>query len=123
MSSDWSGRKVRALIDLTLRTKGTTCHICGLPDADSADHDPPRSLLIAWGMPDPDHPDYLFPSHRYPCNIRRKARGIDDELRQAMRAARLDYLAQRGEPTPAVVPLDPPSSSSSPRFRRRRASL
>lgn len=122
--SEWSGRKVRRLIDLTLATKGTTCHICGLPGADSADHDPPRSVLIAAGMPDPDDPRYLFPSHRYPCNIRRKARALTLDLRRAMRAARLDYLDALGTPLVDPPPLvDDAPPSSSPRFARRRATL
>lgn len=84
----WAGRKVRRLVDLTLRTKGTTCHLCELPGADSADHEPPRSVLLIRGVPDPDDPDYLFPSHLL-CNIRRKARPITDQLRTELRAARL----------------------------------
>lgn len=120
---EWSGRKVRRLIDLTLASKGTTCRICGLPGADSADHDPPRSVLIAAGMPDPDDPRYLYPSHRYPCNIRRKARPITPDLQAAMRAARLDYLVDLGTPLVDPPPLDAPPPPSSPRFARRRASL
>lgn len=113
--SEWAGRKVRRLVDLTLATKGTVCQLCGLDGADSADHDPPRSVLIAAGMPDPDAPEYLWPSHRHPCNINRKARAITPELRAELRAARLAHLG--------ITEADTPRGASSPRFARRRATL
>lgn len=132
--SGWSGRKVGRLIGVTLASKGTTCHICGLPGADSADHDPPRSVLIAAGMPDPDHPRYLWPAHRYPCNVRRKARALTYDLRQMMRQARLDWCHEQGieqpewsdHSTTAAAQSSDHSSvspSSSPRWAKRRATL
>jgi hypothetical protein len=74
-----------------LTTKGRVCHLCGLPGADSADHDPPRSVLLASGIHNPDAIRYLFPAH-LGCNLDRKARTITDELRAELRerqAARL----------------------------------
>ena len=133
--SGWSGRKVPRLVALTLQTRGTTCHICGLSGADSADHDPPRSVLIAAGMPDPDDPRYLWPAHRYPCNVRRKARAITPELQSMMRQARLDWCVEQGIDSGErsdVLPSRPgqssddcaaPIPSSSPRWSRRRATL
>lgn len=132
--SGWSGRKVPRLVALTLASKGTTCHICGLPGADSADHDPPRSVLLAAGMPDPDHPRYLWPAHRYPCNVRRKARPLTPELQQMLRLARLDWCREQGidagessdhstQPAAQSSDLSRVSSRSSPRFARRRATL
>jgi hypothetical protein len=85
---------VRQLIDLTLATKGTVCHLCGLPGADSADHDPPRSVLVRAGVLDPDLPTYLHPAHWTPCNNRRKARPVTPELRAELRAERLSLLGQ-----------------------------
>lgn len=114
MASEWSGRKVRRLVDLTLRTKGTTCQLCELGGADSADHDPPRSVLIAAGMPDPDAPQYLWPSHRL-CNIRRKARPITPELVRELRAARLEDLG--------ITEHDAPPANGSPRFVAKRARI
>jgi hypothetical protein len=108
--SAWAGRKVRRLVTITLQLKGTTCHLCGLPGADSADHDPPRSVLVASGVVDPDALVYLFPAHRYPCNIKRKARTITDQLRAELRAARLRYEGK----------ADAIADTLSPRFARRR---
>jgi hypothetical protein len=90
----WAGPQVRQLIDLTLSTKGTTCHLCGLPGADSADHDPPRSVLVRAGVANPDAAVYLFPAHWTPCNNNRKAKPLTPELRAELRAARLSHLGQ-----------------------------
>lgn len=104
----WSGRRVQWLVSVVLRTKGTTCHLCGLPGADSADHNPPRSVLIGSGCQDPDALVYLFPAHRVPCNVGRGARPITDELRAELRGKRLRFEART-------------SQRLSPRFARRRA--
>lgn len=114
--SGWSGRKVRRLIDLTLSTKGTTCHLCQLPGADSADHDPPRRTLVDAGMPDPDAPEYLWPAHLL-CNVRRKRRPITVQLQRELRAARLRDLGL------SDADADTPLAELSPRFARARASL
>lgn len=105
--SEWAGRRVRRLVNAVLSLKGRTCHLCGLPGADSADHDPPRSVLVARGVPNPDALHYLFPAHRYPCNNTRRARPITDELRAELRALR---SARQG---PTVT-----ADERSPRFRR-----
>jgi 5-methylcytosine-specific restriction endonuclease McrA len=39
----WRGREAQRLTALTLRIKGTVCHLCGQPGATSADHRRPRS--------------------------------------------------------------------------------
>lgn len=100
----WAGRKVRRLINYTLATKGRICHLCDEDGADSADHDPPRSELIRLGVPNPDAPEYLWPSH-YRCNLRRNDRPISDSLRLELRVKR------RRDVERATADL-------SPRFRR-----
>jgi hypothetical protein len=107
--SSWGGRRAQRLVAATLADKGTTCHLCGLEGADSADHDPPRSTLIASGVPNPDAPGYLLPAHYLPCNALRGARPITPALRAECRAARLAALGQ----LETAVPL-------SPRFADRR---
>lgn len=101
----WGGRASQEAVAYTLANKGTTCHLCGLPGADSADHDPPRSELLAAGVPNPDALVYLFPAHRIPCNVGRGTRPITDELRAELRAAREQHEAM-GQPV-----------GVSPRFR------
>ncbi len=68
----------------TLATKGRVCHLCGLPGANSADHEPTRSELIAARVPNPDAPMYLWPAHKV-CNLRRGTRPITAELRAELR--------------------------------------
>jgi hypothetical protein len=87
----WGGRRAQQLTQAVLTTKGFTCHLCGLPGATSADHDPPRSVLLRAGVPNPDQLQYLHPSHLL-CNLHRKARPITDELRAECRAR---FLASR----------------------------
>lgn len=108
----WSGRRVRVLVDATLATKGRVCHLCQLEGADSADHDPPRSELLAAGVLNPDTLEYLFPSHRYPCNVGRGARPITPELRAEMRTKR---LAAEGR-AESAAPLSPRFASRRPFF-------
>lgn len=108
--STWSGRKVRRLTNLVLTAKGRTCHLCGLPGADSADHDPPRSVLIANGAPNPDLLRFLWPSHLV-CNVVRKARPVTEQLRDECRAK---YLASIGQA---------PSAGLSSVFAERRRSF
>jgi hypothetical protein len=112
MTSTWGGRRAQRLVASTLLNKGTTCHLCDLEGADSADHDPPRSVLLAQGVANPDQARYLFPAHRYPCNIKRKAREITDELRAELRAARLAALGL----AETAVPLSPRFASRRPFF-------
>jgi len=40
---NWGGRKAQAYVLATLTEYGTTCWLCGLPGANSADHIIPRS--------------------------------------------------------------------------------
>lgn len=104
----WSGRRVRRLINYCLANKGTVCHLCDLPGADSADHDPPRSQLLGV-VPDPDALEFLWPSHRLPCNVSRQDRPITAALKAELRTKRLKLTGQSLPPTPL-----------SPRFADRR---
>lgn len=113
----WGGRHSTRLVAHTLASKGTTCHLCGLPGADSADHDPPRSRLLALGVLDPDLPEWLWPAH-LSCNKRRKARPIDADLRAELHEARLADLGLAPDPTaarlsPALAARRPRSSFES----------
>lgn len=111
MPKPWSGRRVTRLVAYVLHTKGRRCHLCGYDGATSADHEPPRSELIASGVLDPDHPDYLFPAH-LKCNVRRGTRALTPELRLELRT--------RYERDVAIASA---SADLSPRFARRRALL
>lgn len=61
----WAGRRARERVAATLASKGTVCHLCGLPGATTADHIVPRS---AGGSDDLDN---LAPAHGQ-CNSRRR---------------------------------------------------
>lgn len=66
----WGGRKAQRYVVLTLAEYGTTCYLCGLPGADSADHVVPRSKGGAvFDLAN------LGPSHRS-CNFRRGNRPV-----------------------------------------------
>jgi hypothetical protein len=93
----WGGRRVRRLLALVLFHKGDVCHLCGLPGADSPDHDPPRSVLMRRGVPDPDALDYLWPSH-LGCNLTRNDGPITPALRARCRAKRLAALGLDDRP-------------------------
>lgn len=95
MARPWAGARRVRLIRATLATKGTVCHLCGYDGSTSADHEPPRSVLLAEGLANPDQLRYLFPAH-LSCNIRRKARAITDELRAEL--ARRYQADQRRDP-------------------------
>lgn len=61
----WGGRRAQQWVRKTLAEYGTTCWLCGLPGADSADHVIPRSLGGAvYDLAN------LGPSHRS-CNYAR----------------------------------------------------
>ena len=111
MAKPWSGRRVTRLVAYVLHVKGRVCHLCWYDGATSADHDPPRSVLIARGVLDPDDPRYLFPAH-LSCNVRRQARAITPELRLELR--------RRRERDVAIASA---SADLSPRFARRRTDL
>lgn len=82
---------VRRLTVAVLEAKGTVCHLCELEGADSPDHNPPRSELIAAGVLYPDQLAYLWPAHRL-CNVRRKRRPVTPTLKAELRARRLEDL-------------------------------
>lgn len=101
--SGWGGRKVRRLVALVLHLKGRVCHLCRLDGADSADHEPPRSVLVATGVADPDALRYLMPAH-LKCNVRRGDRPVTDALRVELRAKRLYDLGVRAADAFALSP-------------------
>lgn len=93
----WGGRRAQRLVALVLAHKGTVCHLCLEPGADSADHEPPRSVLLREGVADPDALRFLQPAHLR-CNIIRKARPVDDHLRAELAAARAGHTPARRSP-------------------------
>lgn len=93
----WGGRRIARLTAAVLATKGTVCHLCGETGADSADHNPPRSVLLREGITDPDAMRFLFPAH-VRCNIIRKARPVTDQLRAELAQARAGYTPARRSP-------------------------
>lgn len=62
----WSGRQVTELRAAVLGAKGTVCHLCGYPGADTIDHLIPRSLGGDNSV------DNLAPAH-HSCNSARGA--------------------------------------------------
>lgn len=110
----WSGRHSQRCVALTLQTKGTVCHLCGLDGADSADHDPPRSLLMRQGVPDPDALEYLNPAHLVPCNVMRKRKPVTDALKAACLRARRAHL----ERIAVARTLSPRLAARRPNFLR-----
>lgn len=70
MSGGWNGRRATKLTAAVLATKGTICHLCGMPGADTADHILPRALG------GPDDLDNLVPAHKR-CNSSRGAMPIE----------------------------------------------
>lgn len=93
----WGGRRAQTLVAAVLANKGDLCHLCLEPGADSADHDPPRSVLIREGVTDPDALRFLKPAHLR-CNLLRKARPVDDRLRAELAAARAGHTPARRSP-------------------------
>jgi hypothetical protein len=95
--------------------KDAQCVDCGR-DATDADHVPPRQLLVALGILDPDHPRWLEPRcHRCHGRVTRLVdQPILDELAGGdLTPADLEALAER-----AIAErrrARPPSSSSWPR--------
>lgn len=53
------------IVAAVLAEYGDTCHLCGRPGADTADHLVPRAH---WGT---DSLDNLAPAHQHPCNQKR----------------------------------------------------
>lgn len=70
---EWGGRRAQQYTAECLRIHGTTCHICGLPGANSADHLVPKSIdpSLTWSM------DNLRPAHKA-CNSSKGNRRSDD---------------------------------------------
>lgn len=108
----WGGRRAQRLVAVVLASKGTTCHLCGGDGADSADHDPPRSRLVALGVPDPDLLLWLWPAH-LSCNVRRKARALDEALRVELRERRRADLGLA--PSTSDARLSPSIAARRPR--------
>lgn len=74
----WGGRKAQQFVTLTLETYGTTCRLCGLPGADSADHIVPRSKGGAvYDLTN------LRPAHRR-CNEARGNRDADVRIESGL---------------------------------------
>ncbi|WP_230972923.1 HNH endonuclease, partial [Gulosibacter hominis] len=72
----WAGHRVPEFVALTLATYGTTCWLCGLPGADSADHVIPRSKGGAvYDLRN------LAPAHKR-CNLARGARDVTPATEQ-----------------------------------------
>ena len=67
----WGGRLAARLTAMTLATKGTRCHLCGLDGATSADHVVPRSQ---GGLDDVAN---LEPAHKL-CNSLRGTMTLDE---------------------------------------------
>lgn len=115
--ADWAGRRVARLVRQTIHEKGDVCVLCGYTGADSADHNPPRSVLLRAGVPDPDALEFLFPAHRYPCNITRQARPITPELRAELRArfeAHIARVSHRADLSPRFASRGPSSLTIAP---------
>lgn len=69
---EWGGRKAQEYTAMTLETYGTTCHICGLPGANTADHLIPKSIAPerTWDLSN------LRPAHGS-CNSSKGNRHVD----------------------------------------------
>lgn len=84
----WGGRKAQEYTRLTLETKGTTCWICHLPGATTADHVKPKALYpeLTFDL------DNLMPAHG-PCNSSKGTKIIEgpaaivEDQQQFFRAA------------------------------------
>jgi 5-methylcytosine-specific restriction endonuclease McrA len=83
-------RKVRSsrpwdrTVRRVLRTKGTICHLCGKPGADTADHLIPVAVGLRQGMTRTqlNAINNLAPAHN-PCNARRGTKPVDSARREA----------------------------------------
>ena len=83
---------MRPLVNYILERDAGVCWLCGVgSDANSADHEPPRSQLILLGVPNPDDPAYLKASPLV-CNQRRGTRPVTDALQAELRRRRLDDI-------------------------------
>lgn len=89
----WGGRRAQRLVALALTTYGTTCHLCGRPGADSADHLIPRS------HGGPDDLTNLRPAHRS-CNYSRGNQSLASWRRKHSTAPASD-LSPRWQKPPA----------------------
>lgn len=85
---DWSGRFAAELTAATLAVKGTTCHLCGLAGATTADHVTPRS------QGGPDSIDNLEPAHRA-CNSARGVMPLDQWFAKRPRTYATSTIASR----------------------------
>jgi len=71
-TNGWGGRRAQRFVRLVLQTYGLTCHLCGLPGANSADHVIQRSKGGAWF-----DINNARPAHRL-CNYRRNDMDLAD---------------------------------------------
>lgn len=99
----WGGRRAARLRSATLDAYGTTCHLCGGPGADSADHLIPRS---AGGT---DTLDNLRPAH-LSCNQRRGAGRVGGPAVTVVcgppASGKSTYVAQHARPADVVIDFD-----------------
>ncbi|WP_244933174.1 hypothetical protein [Micromonospora tulbaghiae] len=64
-SAGRKGRRHRTAKTI-LHKASTRCWLCGHDGAYELDHDPPRKVLLVWGL-DPDDPRYHKPAHGTSC--------------------------------------------------------
>lgn len=98
---------MRPLVNLVVARDRGVCWLCGLAGADSADHEPPRSVLLTMGVPNPDALEYLKASHIL-CNKRRGTRPVTPALCRELRARRLvdlEHQLAAEAPVPEPEPI------------------
>ena len=108
----WGGRRAQRLVQLTLATYGDTCHWCGLPGADSADHLIPRS------HGGDDSLDNLRPIHRR-CNSSRGNRPLTTRPSPALSSAPLSglgFFKPASPDTPRSPENSPPDTQQTPQI-------
>ena len=112
--TEWGGRRAQRLVELTLATYGTTCHLCLKPGATTADHIVPRVLG------GDDSIDNLRPAHKL-CNSQRGAHTIQwfrlryapHLVRSATRVNSVDFFRNDVTGHPAhACPFSPDQNKS-----------
>ncbi|ANA87604.1 polynucleotide kinase [Gordonia phage Jeanie] len=100
--SKWGGRRAARLRAATLEAYGTTCHLCGRPGADSADHLIPRALG------GPDTLDNLRPAH-LACNQRRGTGATGHQVTVVCgppAAGKTTFIHEHAKPGDVVIDFD-----------------